>query len=85
MLVAALVSSTVDLAARRTRQAARAAAESRTLANLAGSVLGGEEALAQMLERVRETFGLTSVTLLERDDDGLGGRRECGPGRRPAG
>ncbi|MET0525465.1 MAG: DUF4118 domain-containing protein, partial [Nocardioides sp.] len=69
VLVAALVSSTVDLAARRTRQAARAAAEARTLANLAGSVLGGEEALSQMLERVRETFGLTSVTLLERDDD----------------
>ncbi len=43
ILVAALVSSTVDLAARRTRQAARAAAESRTLANLAGSVLAGED------------------------------------------
>ena len=70
VLVAALVSSTVDLAARRTRQAARAAAESRTLANLAGSVLGGEEALSQMLDRVRETFGLTSVTLLERTDEG---------------
>jgi two-component system, OmpR family, sensor histidine kinase KdpD len=66
VLVAMLVSSAVDLAARRSRQAARAAAESRTLANLAGSVLGGEEALSQMLERVRETFGLTSATLLER-------------------
>ena len=46
VLVATLVSSTVDLAARRTRQAARAAAESRTLANLAGSVLGGEDGAA---------------------------------------
>ena len=79
VLVAALVSSTVDLAARRTRQAARAAAEARTLANLAGSVLGGEEALAQMLERVRETFGLTSVTLLERDDDGWAPVASAGP------
>ena len=70
VLVATLVSSTVDLAARRTRQAARAAAEARTLANLAGSVLGGEEALSEMLQRVRETFGLTSVTLLERSDEG---------------
>ena len=70
ILVAALVSSTVDLAARRTRQAARAAAESRTLANLAGSVLAGDDALSDMLQRVRETFGLTSVTLLERGDDG---------------
>ena len=68
VLVATLVSSTVDLAARRTRQAARAAAEARTLANLAGSVLGGEDALAEMLQRVRETFSLTSVTLLERTD-----------------
>ena len=58
VLVATLVSSVVDLAARRSRQAARAAAESRTLANLAGSVLGGEQALTEMLERVRETFGL---------------------------
>ena len=66
VLVAALVSSVVDLAARRTRQAARAAAESRTLANLAGSVLGGPGALEEMLERVRETFGLTSATLLEK-------------------
>jgi len=68
VLVAMMVSSAVDLAARRTRQASRAAAESRTLANLAGSVLGGEEALTEMLERVRETFGLTSATLLEKTD-----------------
>jgi len=68
ILVALLVSSAVDVAARRTRQAARAAAESRTLANLAGSVLVGEGALDEMLERVRETFGLTSATLLERTD-----------------
>jgi two-component system sensor histidine kinase KdpD len=79
ILVAALVSSTVDQAARRTRQAARAAAESRTLANLAGSVLGGEEALAEMLARVRETFALTSVTLLERTDDGWATVASAGP------
>jgi two-component system sensor histidine kinase KdpD len=68
LLVAISVSTTVNLAARRTRQAARAAAESRTLANLAGSVLGGDEALTEMLERVRETFALRGATLLERDD-----------------
>ena len=79
VLVATLVSSTVDLAARRTRQAARAAAESRTLANLAGSVLGGEEALSEMLQRVRETFALTSVTLLERSDDGWVAVASAGP------
>ena len=85
VLVATLVSSTVDLAARRTRQAARAAAESRTLANLAGSVLGGEEALTEMLQRVRETFALTSVTLLERTDDGWAPVASAGPAvARPA-
>ncbi len=66
ILVAALVSSVVDLAARRTRQAARAKAEAETLGTLAGSILRGETALPAMLERVREAFGLTSVTLLER-------------------
>ncbi|MFL6022616.1 MAG: DUF4118 domain-containing protein, partial [Marmoricola sp.] len=66
VLVAMLVSSAVDLAARRTRQAARAAAESRTLANLAGSVLAGSSALTEMLERVRETFALSAVSLQDR-------------------
>ena len=66
MVVAALVSSVVDLAARRTREAARAKAEAETLGTLAGSVLRGETALPAILERVREAFGLNSVTLLER-------------------
>jgi len=72
VLVAALVSSVVDRAARRTRQAARAAAESETLATLAGSVLRGETALPALLERVREAFGMTGACLMERlDDDGV--------------
>jgi two-component system sensor histidine kinase KdpD len=65
VVVAALVSSVVDLAARRTRQAARATAEAETVGTLAGSVLRGETALPAVLERVREAFGLSSVTLLE--------------------
>jgi two-component system sensor histidine kinase KdpD len=79
ILVGMIVSSAVDLAARRTRQAARAAAESRTLANLAGSVLAGEGALAEMMERVRETFALTSVTLLERREDAWTPLATAGP------
>ena len=66
VVVAVLVSSVVDLAARRTRQAARATAESETLGTLAGSVLRGETAIPALLERVRESFSLDSVTLLER-------------------
>ncbi|TDO54550.1 two-component system sensor histidine kinase KdpD [Kribbella sp. VKM Ac-2527] len=67
--VAALVSSVVDRAARRTRQAARAAAESETLATLSGTVLRGETALPALLERVREAFGMTGACLMERIDD----------------
>src|SRR5664279_585600 len=66
IIVAGLVSSVVDLAARRTRQAARATAEAEMLGTLAGSVLRGETALPALLERVREAFAQTSVTLLER-------------------
>ncbi|MEV7892066.1 sensor histidine kinase KdpD [Streptomyces sp. NPDC002817] len=66
------VASVVDLAARRTHQAARLRAESETLSFLAGSVLRGEDTLEALLERVRETFGMESVALLER-------RGEVGP------
>ncbi|MGZ4461187.1 MAG: DUF4118 domain-containing protein, partial [Nocardioidaceae bacterium] len=68
--VAVLVSAVVDRAARRTRQAARAAAESELLSTTAGSVLRGQGSLPALLERVRESFGMESVTLLERTDAG---------------
>jgi two-component system, OmpR family, sensor histidine kinase KdpD len=74
VVVAVLVSSVVDLAARRTRQAARATAETETLSTLAGSILRGETALPALLERVREAFALTSVTLLERSTASVPGR-----------
>ncbi|MFD1313818.1 sensor histidine kinase, partial [Streptomyces kaempferi] len=67
--VAASVASVVDLAARRTHQAARLRAESEILSFLAGSVLRGETSLEALLERVRETFGMESVALLERTSD----------------
>ncbi|MET9891833.1 ATP-binding protein [Streptomyces sp. NPDC006465] len=67
--VAVSVASVVDLAARRTHQAARLRAESEILSFLAGSVLRGETSLEALLERVRETFGMESVALLERVSD----------------
>jgi two-component system sensor histidine kinase KdpD len=67
--VAVSVASVVDLAARRTQQAARLRAESEILSVLAGSVLRGETSLEALLERVRETFGMESVALLERASD----------------
>jgi two-component system sensor histidine kinase KdpD len=70
VVVAAAVSAIVDVAARRTRQAARAQAESQVLATAAGSVLRGETALFALLERLREALSLTSATVLERDEQG---------------
>ncbi|MFF7655132.1 ATP-binding protein [Streptomyces sp. NPDC007983] len=67
--VAVSVASVVDLAARRTHQAARLRAESEVLSFLAGSVLRGETSLEALLERVRETFGMDTVALLEREGD----------------
>lgn len=65
--VAVAVSWVVDTAARKTRQAAQASADAQTLATVAGSVLRGERPLIALLDRLRETFGLDSVTLI---DDG---------------
>ena len=74
ILVAAAVSAIVDVAARRTREAARASADAEVLSTLAGHVLRGEAALPSLLERLRETFALTSVTLLERIAEPAPGR-----------
>jgi two-component system, OmpR family, sensor histidine kinase KdpD len=60
VVVALAVSWVVDTAAGKTRQAARASAEAQTLSVIAGAVIRGE----RLLERLRETFGLDSVTLL---------------------
>jgi two-component system sensor histidine kinase KdpD len=65
IVVGLLVSWVVDIAARRTKQAARANAESELLATTAGSVLRGQEGLSALLDRIREAFGMDSVTLLE--------------------
>ncbi|MGW8554934.1 DUF4118 domain-containing protein [Streptomyces tubercidicus] len=69
VLVAISVASVVDLAARRTHQAARLRAESEILSFLAGSVLRGETTLDALLERVRETFTMEGVALLERESE----------------
>ncbi|BFV59272.1 sensor histidine kinase KdpD [Kitasatospora sp. CMC57] len=67
------VASVVDLAARRTQQAARGQAEAQSLSALAGTVLrgapGGDGLLTALLDQVRETFQQDSAVLLERADD----------------
>ncbi|MFD7645296.1 ATP-binding protein [Kitasatospora sp. NPDC059795] len=66
------VATVVDLAARRSHQAARAQAEAQTMSALAGTVLrgapSGEGVLTALLEQVRETFQQEAVALVERAD-----------------
>lgn len=69
VVVAVAVSSAVDLAARRTSQAARSARESETLSLLARGVLEGEQGVDAVLGRLAETLGMVSVCLLERDEE----------------
>jgi two-component system sensor histidine kinase KdpD len=68
--VALVVSWVVDTTARRTKQAARANAESELLVTTAGSILRGQGALDALLDRAREAFGMRSACLLERQDPG---------------
>lgn len=78
VVIAALVSLVVDLAARRSREARRAAAEAELLANIAGGVIRGEDAVQALVTRTREAFGLTTVRLTSVDGsevlaaDGIG-------------
>ena len=66
VVVAVAVSLVVAQAAHRTREAAHANAEAQTLATVAGSVLRGSRPLIALLERLRETFNLSRVALVER-------------------
>jgi two-component system, OmpR family, sensor histidine kinase KdpD len=81
--VGLVTSSVVDDAARRNKQAARASAESEMLVTAAGSVLRGQQALAAVLDRVREAFGMESVTLLERAPGGASAARGPAAGWTP--
>jgi two-component system sensor histidine kinase KdpD len=73
LVVAVSLSTVVDVAARRTREASQARAEAATLFTLAGSVLRGSRPLPALLEQIRETFAFDAVTVLERRPEALGG------------
>ena len=66
VVVGVLVALVVDRAARRAQQAERARAEAALLASFARTVLTRTDPLPRLLEKVRESFGLSSVALLER-------------------
>jgi len=72
VVVGLVVSWVVDLAGRRTNQAARGNAESELLVTTAGSILRGQDSLDALLERIRESFGMRSACLLEREGGGSG-------------
>src|SRR5580692_5059204 len=73
--VGLVVSWVVDTTARRSKQSARANAESELLVTTAGSILRGQGALDALLERAREAFGMRSASLLERQGQPAGGAR----------
>ncbi|RAG81385.1 histidine kinase [Streptacidiphilus pinicola] len=64
-LVGLVVAGIVDTATKLAGRAARATAEAETLSALAGSVLRGDQAVPALLARLRETFALNSVDLVE--------------------
>ena len=66
LIVAGVVATIVDRAARRHKQAARASAESDLLVTTSGSILRGQQPLQALVDRMREAFGLETVTMLER-------------------
>ncbi len=75
VVIGVLVALVVDRAARLSAQAAQARTEAAVLAAAARTVLTAPDALARLLEQVRETFALTSVAVLER----AGGSSAPGP------
>ncbi len=79
LAVAVAVSAVVDLSARRTAEAARARAEAHALSSLAGATLAEQQTLPDLLNRVREVFGMREVALLERDGSGWTAVATTGP------
>ncbi|WP_328609348.1 DUF4118 domain-containing protein [Amycolatopsis sp. NBC_00345] len=70
VVLAVIVAVVVDRAARRSTQAAQARTEAALLASYARTVLTGPAPLHRLLEKMAENFGLTSIALLEKDEDG---------------
>jgi two-component system sensor histidine kinase KdpD len=78
LVVAVAVATVVDRSARRATAATRSQAETAMLTSLARSVLAGDRGLPSLLEQIREAFGLRSVTMVERTDDGERAVGTCG-------
>ena len=68
--VAATVSGYVDLAARRTLDARRSQADAEALAYTTATLIGGPDAIGEIVERLRATFRLDGLSLFARSDAG---------------
>ena len=70
-VTAAVVASVlVDRIERRSREAFQAGAEAGALARTSGILIGAADPLPELLDQLRATFGLDSVSLLSNRDDG---------------
>lgn len=63
MVVGGVISLLVTQAARRTLASGRAAAEAEALARIAGGLVGSDDPLPSLLDRLRTTFGLDGAAL----------------------
>ena len=70
LATAVAVSVVVGLAARRHDEAVRAGAEAAELSGLAGSAVGPQHSLGEVLERVRTAFGVDYAAVVERGGPG---------------
>ncbi len=67
LAVAALVSTVVSQASRRTADVSRARAEAEALARVAGGMFGEDDPLREMVSHLRSTFSLDAVSVLVAD------------------
>jgi two-component system sensor histidine kinase KdpD len=82
LVVALVVASLVDRVARRTAEVDRAAAASTSLARSTAELLGDADPLPGLVERIRSTFDVESVSLLRRTPEGW--MLQASSGERPA-
>ncbi len=68
VFVGAVVATIVDRSAARAQQAARRGAEANVLASLSVGVLRRQDGVNALLDQARETFGMRSAALFERQD-----------------
>lgn len=83
IVLSAVVSGLVDLAARRRNDATRAHAEARALATMAATILREPDPLPSLTAQLVSAFALDGVAVLTRDDDAGQWRVATSAGRAP--